>query len=354
MITLLRTSLLILIVLLLPACGGGGTSTSSSSDSRGSDTVQPEQPDDGTDNETPEAPPPVASDLTTNVFFPVFDTMALYYDADTDPAVLGETQQVNGASVYPLQHPDERVEYLTSTTHEVGLQRLYLKLVESTTPVFLDIAFSQLRTILGNQTIYSTSGTANVSLTGIAGSYPVPVTLKASRIGNELIDVAGWPAQPARHIRLEMNLTVNAIARFFILQAYPWAEPLLDSISLDLYFVPGVGIARIQQGEWRSSLNRVEGIPQPHVFNVLRNADVNGIEPVQMQIHGEVLVDSEWQADVYYRTTGVDWLEVTFDDTGSWRARLSRSDLAPGVYAATVRFTRGEAVQDTTVSLLIR
>lgn len=346
MTTLLRTSVLILFVCLLSAC----SDSSSSSPEPSTDPRNTEAPDDGGSSE----PPPVATDLTTNIFFPVYDHMALYYDFSTEPTVLGETQLDGDVRVYPLQHSDERIEYITSTPGEVGLKGLSLRLIDRATPVYLDLTFDNVRAILGGDATYTTFGDANVSITGIAGRYPVPVTLAARRVDNAWLEVAGWQNQPARQIHLELRLTVNILLRAAILLQYPWAEPLLEAIELDMWFVPGLGIARIQQGNWQSNLSSVEGIPQPHVFDAERNINVNSIEPLQMQINNEVLTDSEWQSTVYYRTTEEDWLDVAFDATGSWRARLTRTGLAQGIHAATVRFTRNGVSQDTTVSVMIR
>ena len=346
MINLLRTGALIIFICLLSAC----SDSSSSSPDSVTDTRNSETPD----NEEPSEPTPVINDLTTNVFFPVYDHMLLYYDAGSEPAVLGETQTDGEVRVYPLQHSDERTEYLTSTPGQVGLKGLTLRLIDGVTPVYLDLTFDNVRAILGSDTSYSTRGEANVSITGIAGTYPVPVTLAAQRVDNTLIEVAGWHDQPARQIHLELRLTVNILLRAALLYQYPWAEPLLDAIELDMWFVPGVGIARIQQGNWQSSLSRVEGIPQPHVFDIGQNVAVDSVEPLQMQIDNEVLTDSEWQRTVFYRTSEEDWLDVSFDATGSWRARLTRTDLAQGIHAATVRFTRDGVSQDTTVSMLVR
>ncbi len=353
--TLLRTGALILFVCILAACGGGSSgSPSSSNGSRGTDTSQPDDTNTDPDDGETEEPPPVAADLTTNVFFPVMDGMALYYDDGETATVLGETIVNGDERVFPLQHPDERVEYITSTTHAVGLKGLYMRAIDGATPVYIDLMFDSARTILGNESSYRSSGDANITITGIAGTYNLPVTLVATRVGNEQVEVAGLPAQPARRIRLDLRLTVDLVTRAFILLTYPWAEPFLDTISLDMWFVPGIGIARIQQGQWQTSLTSREGIPQPHVFSVLRLANVNTITPVQIQLDGEAVTDDSWESTVYYRTTGENWLDVTFDETGSWRARITRTDLTRGVYAATVRFTQGDVVRDATVSLLVR
>ncbi len=352
-----RAGALILLLSMIAACGGGGgggsTSGSVTSDDRNTGTGQPDNTNNPPDAGEPPAPP-VAADLTTNVFFPVFPGMALYYDDQAEPSQMGEALVNGDERVFPLQHPDERVEYITSTTHEVGLKGIYLRAIEGATPVYLDLMFDTPRRILGNALSYSSSGNANVKITGIAGTYKIPVTLNARLAGNESISIGALPAQPARHIRLDMRLSVDIITRALILMNYPWVEPLLDAIPLDLWFVPGIGIARIQQGEWNIQLTAVDGIPQPHVFSVLRLANVNNIVPLQMSVNGDVLTDPQWQQTIYYRTSGENWLDVQYDSTGSWRARLTRTDLAKGVYAATVRFTQGDVTQDATVSLLIR
>lgn len=356
MTMLLRTGLLILFVFLLPACGSSDSASSSTSDNRSNQA----QPDSGSDETDPGSDPdivnpPVAADLTTNVFFPVVDGLALYYDDDTTPAVLGEPDVSTDPQVYPLLHADERIEYITSTTYEVGLSGVYLLMIQSETPVYLDLDFVDVRPILGNGTSYVSGGDAKVKITGLGGPYTIPVTLTAKLNANELLPLPGFSvAQPARKIRLDMRLTVDIVTRLAILFAYPWAEPFLDSIILDLWFVPGVGIAKIQQGEWNTTLDHVTGTDEPLVFSYLRYASPASIDTRQLTYRGEVLTDPDWQRTIYYRTAGVDWLDVSYDETGSWGASITNTSLARGVYAATVRFTKGEQVQDVTVSMMVR
>lgn len=350
MTILYRVGALVLLLSALAACdsggGGGSTNGTMTADSRNTNNNPP------TGVEPP--PPPVAADLTTNVFFPVFERMALYYDDQPAPAVVGDPIVTGSERVYPLRHPDERIEYITSTTHEVGLKGIYLRAIEGATPVFLELMFDAPRRILGNAQSYGSTGNANLQVSGIGGVSSIPVALNARVVGNEMVNIGSLPPQPARHIRMDMRLSVDIVTRTLILRSYPWVEPLLDAIALDLWFVPGIGIARIQQNEWNIRLVAVEGIPQPHVFSVLRLTRVSDVAPLQMNVNGEALTDPEWQRTIYYRTSGENWLDVKYDGTGSWRARITRTDLTKGVYAATVRFSKGGAVQDTTVSLLIR
>lgn len=353
MLTRFRAGLLILLVALLAACGGGGGSSTSVREAGGANDTPPREVD--TDpGEEPSTPPVLASDLTTNIFFPVFDSAALYYNDDTEASVLGETVVSGDISVYPLVHPDARIEYLTSTPDTVGLKGINLRVIDGITPVYLDLDFNTPRAILGDSTPLQSSGNATVKVTGIVGSYAVPVTLTATRIASEGIEVGEWGSQPSRQIRLDMRLSVSYLERLALLAMYPFLEPLLDAIVLDLWFVPGVGIARIQQGGWESGLTRVDGVPRPHVFSFFRNASVGGVEPQQILLNGEPVTDMDAQVTAYYRTAGADWLDVSFDETGSWRARMTRTDLVRGVYAATVRFTQGEVVQDATISVLVR
>lgn len=352
MLTRFRAGLLILLVALLAACGGGGGSSTSVREADGAnDTPREVDTDPG---EEPSTPPVLASDLTTNIFFPVFDSAALYYNDDTQASVLGETVVSGDIAVYPLVHPDARIEYLTSTPGTVGLKGINLRVIDGMTPVYLDLDFNASRAILGDSTPLQSTGNATVKITGIAGSYAVPVTLTATRIASADVEVGEWGGQPSRQIRLNMRLSLTYLERIALLAIYPFLEPLLDAIVLDLWFVPGVGIAKIQQGGWVSGLTRIEGVPRPHVFSFFRNASVGGVDPQQMQLNGEPVTDMDAQVTTYYRTAGTGWLDVSFDETGSWRARMTRTDLAPGVHAATVRFTRGEVVQDATISVLVR
>lgn len=390
MAVLLRVGLLLLSILFISACGsedlprqgpagGDGASVSDPeapvtppTDTPPDTTPDPDPtPDDGDDSAEPpdeeepveeeppveepgETPvPPAPSRPDTHVFFPIIPGMELYFDNEITPTVLGDAEVINSDITWPLEYDDVLSNYFTSTADTVGLKGVRVLLLERAEPVYLNVMFANSRPILGDANSYNTTGSTRVRVTGIPLVFTMPVRLTATLDDNEWVNIAGMAPQPARRIHVNLRLSVSWIERLAILAAYPWLAPAFDPVEFDLWLVPGIGVVGVQQGSLHSQVQAVEGVPEPLVFAIARDANVDNIAPRMLLVNGEPVTDITWDTTVFYRTAASDWLDVQFDSTGSWRARVTRSDLPRGIHAATVRFQQGEVQQDVTVSLMV-
>lgn len=322
--------------------------------------VEEEPGDDHPDVEVPpvdvpddDATPPAQEALDTNVFFPVIPDMRLYFGASTVPAQVGAAQRMGTDVVYPLQYEDLLSNYFTSTTATVGLKGVRILLLEQATPVYLDVQFASSRPILGDSTSYNTTGTTTVQISTIAGSYTFSVRLTSTLVASEWIAIPGLAPQPARHVRISQQLSVSWLQRQLILLRYPWLAPAFDPVTFDLWLVPGIGVVKAQMAGVASQVQAVAGVPEPLVFSFRRNATIDSIAPQTLLVDGQAVTDLESQPTLHYRTADTNWLDVTFDSTGSWHARITRTNLPRGVHAAIVRFGEGDQARDVTVSLMV-
>lgn len=295
--------------------------------------------------------PPLQAVLDTNVFFPIIPGLQLFFDASTVPTVLGAGEVIGDDIAYPLQQSDLLFSYFTSTADHVGVKSVRVLLLEQANPVYLTVSFADSRPILGNANSYSTTGSTRVSVSNL--TFTTHVRVQSTLQGSEWFEIPGLAPQPARHIRVTRQLSVNLPVPLAILANYPWLYPVFEPISFDLWLVPGIGIVKVQQGNLATQVQAVAGVPEPLVFSARRNASIDSIAPQTLLVDGTPVTDISAQPTLYYRTAATDWLDVQFDGTGSWRAYLTRTDLPAGVHAATVRFSEGESVQDVTVSLMI-
>jgi hypothetical protein len=297
--------------------------------------------------------PPLQAVLDTNVFFPIIPGMQLFFDASTVPTVLGAGEVMGDDIAYPLQQSDLLFSYFTSTADLVGLKSVRVLLLEQAEPVFLTVSFAESRPILGDASSYSTTSSTRVQVSNLPFASNFNVRVQSTLQGSEWFEIPGLAPQPARHIRVTQQLSVNILVRLAILANYPWLYPVFEPISFDLWLVPGIGIVKVQQGNLSTQVQAVAGVPEPLVFSASRNASIDSIAPQTLLVDGTPVTDISAQPTLYYRTAATDWLDVQFDGTGSWRAYLTRTDLPAGVHAATVRFSDGESEQDVTVSLMI-
>ncbi len=318
---------------------------------------EPIPPDPVVDPDEPVIPPFVA-DIDTNIFFPIISTMALYYDENPVPVVLGESEIINGETVYPLEQGDALKEDFTSTASAVGIMGINVKLSRDAAN-FLDMRFANSQPIVGDEAPYH-----NVIDTNLVMNTPswqagttFPVKLTAKLAANEWISIPGYEPQPARKIHLVAQLDVDsplqAVRWNLLLWRYPLLRPLANPVPIDLWFVPGIGLVKQQFRNEVSQVQKMEGVPVPLVFAVARNSDTALIPAQALVVEGQIFTDNSWQRGIIYRTKGKDWLDVTFSASGSWQARVIRSDLPKGVYAATVRFIKGTETRDQNVSLMI-
>lgn len=404
MAVVVRACLLLLSVFLVSACGsedvaqpGASRSSSVEADGRdtpappdnpgddnagGSDSTPPPQddevippPTDDPEDEEPveedpidetpdedvppvdvpddEVEPPPQATLDTNIFFPIIPGMQLYFDNNPVPTVLGAGQLMGTDLAYPLQHDDILSNYFTSTAATVGLKGIHVLLIDNANPVYLNMVFNESRPILGNAASYDTTGSAVIRVTGVPISLRFPVRLTATLAADEWVNIGGLAPQPARRIQITQRLAVSWLQRVALLLAYPWLAPIFDPVAFSLQLVPGIGVVGVQMGNLSTQVQSLAGVPEPLVFAVLRNGPVDASAPQTLLVDGEAITDMASAPEIFYRTAATDWLDVAFDETGSWRARITRSDLARGIHAATVRFGTGDQARDVTVSLMV-
>lgn len=288
-----------------------------------------------------EVEPPPQAILDTNIFFPIIPGMQLYFDNNPVPTVLGAGQLMGTDLAYPLQHDDILSNYFTSTAATVGLKGIHVLLIDNANPVYLNMVFNESRPILGNATSYDTTGSAVIRVTGVPISLRFPVRLTATLAADEWVNIGGLAPQPARRIQITQRLAVS------------WLAPIFDPVAFSLQLVPGIGVVGVQMGNLSTQVQSLAGVPEPLVFAVLRNGPVDASAPQTLLVDGEAVTDMASAPEIFYRTAATDWLDVAFDETGSWRARITRSDLARGIHAATVRFGTGDQARDVTVSLMV-
>ncbi len=299
-----------------------------------------------------EPEPPLQVNLDDNVFFPIIPGLLLYFDNNPVPTVLGAGQPMGTDLAYPLQHDNLLSNYFTSTAAHVGLKSMHVLVFEhATQQAYLDLVFNDSRPILGDVASYNTTGSAVIRVTGVPIAFRFPVRLTATLAANEWVTIAGLAPQPARRIEISQRLAPPLWQRLAILLAYPWLAPIFDPVTYSLQLVPGIGVVGVQMGNLSTEVRAVAGVPEPMVFAVDRNGSTGSPQP--LLVAGEAVTDMDWTTSIHYRTTGSDWLAVAFDSSGSWRARVTRTDLPTGIYAATVRFSRGEDIRDVTVSLMV-
>lgn len=299
----------------------------------------------------PEPEPPLQTDLDSNVFFPTVPGMQLFFDNALMPVVLGEGQRLGRDLAYPLQYADILSHSFTSTPAAVGLRAMRVMLLDNEQPVYLDVVFNSSRPVLGNAARFNTVGFASVRLSGLPLVVPLRLRVESRLIGNEWVSLTGMADQPARRIEVTQRIGIPGWQQQILLQVYPWLRPLFSPLRYQLWLSPGVGVVRVEAFGKTLQVNRVAGVEEPLVFAVRRNGNASSWQPLPLV--GESLIDNSWQPVIHYRTQERNWLDVVFDGTGSWQARISRTNLPVSVQAATVRFVRGGEIRDVTVSLMV-
>ena len=351
------------LAVLLTGCGNGGSSTTqvtrviTDPGATGNNTGG--SGSNGTGND-------VNFDLASDVFMPLYASPVWHYDASSTPVTLGSSVMVSGASIRPLVRGSERTEYFKSSAGSVAFAGMKVRLVDGDAPVDVDVVMSAFKDILQNAQInvanaqYKLNSPAAITVLGVPNVPATPVNFSitgtAKSLGNKMIDTAQFGALPAAGINVSIKLgdgSVSWLGFVYLVEAqYPALKPIFDTISTDLWFAPGVGIVQRTEGATTYSMTQAEGVEAPLVFHYGKGTALAAIPAQQIQLDGQVLTDSNWTAQINYRTSAQNWLDVNFDGTGSWRAAITQ-DLPAGLHVAVVRLTQGNVSRDVTVSVLV-
>lgn len=356
---LLKFCLLFTLLVGMAACSGGGTNkdgverNSSTTEEGGTNT---ETPPTGEEPEpTPEPGPgpesPISVLLDGNLYFPIAEAVTWHYD-NGDEVTFTTGEVIQGRTLVSMHHSLDampREEYLRVTDNEIEYGGLFAFFAYQGAAVAGGVEFHSLRRVY-DHVLDKGEGRSFLAKTADLvdpdGNVVSEVEyLWSSRIGEkQLIETGQFGLVPA--VELQVNIDLAVTASGIPIQTFP-------VIETSLWLSPGLGIVGRSLLGTTIRLERVDGIQAPVVFALDEGTGL-AQTPQQVMVDGSAVTDMEADLVVAYGTNEMDWLNLEFDGTGSWRVSLTGAELPVGIHGAVVQMTRNGVRTDIPVSVLVR
>ena len=356
---LLKICFLFTLLVVITACSGGGTNkdgvdrNSSTTEEGGTNTESPPAEEEPEPAPGPEPDPesPVTILLDGNLYFPVAEGVTWHYD-NGDAVTFTTGEVIQGRTLVSMHHSLEampREEYFQVNDNAILYGGLYAFFAYQGAAVAGGVEFQSLRRVY-DHVLDRGEGRSFLAKTADLvdpdGNVAWEVEyLWSSSVGEkELITTGQFGSVPA--VKTQINIDLAVTAGGIPLQTFP-------VIETSLWLSPGLGIVARSLAGATITLDRMDGIQAPVVFAFDQGAGL-AQAPQQVMVNGSAVTDMEADLVVAYGTSEVDWLNLEFDGTGSWRVSLTGAELPRGIHGAVVQMMRNGERTDIPVSVLVR
>ncbi|RLU02634.1 MAG: hypothetical protein D9N11_08225 [Ketobacter sp.] len=356
---LLKFCLLCTLLVGMAACSGGGTNkngverNSSTTEEGGTNTETPpsgEEPEPGSEpGPGPEVPVSVL--LDGNLYFPIAEGVAWHYD-NGDEVTFTTGELIQGRTLVSMHHSLEtmpREEYFRITDNEIEYGGLFAFFAYQGAAVAGGVEFHSLRRVYDHVLDKGAQSwlAQTADLVNPDGELVSEVDyVWSSKVGEkELVATGQFGLVPAVELVINVDLVILDLGGIPI-QTFP-------VIETSLWLSPGLGIVGRSLLGTTIMLERVDGIQAPVVFAFDEGTGL-AQTPQQVLVDGSAVTDMEADLVVAYGTNEMDWLNLEFDGTGSWRVSLTGAELPVGIHGAVVQMTRNGVRTDIPVSVLVR
>lgn len=332
-----KTFWLLPLIMGMIACSGGGTNSSSVERNTNSGSTSEEV--------EPTPTEPVTVLLDGNIYFPVADGVTWHY-SNGDAVTFESGRTVQGNAVIAMKHTSSGMpseEYVAPTSKELRYGGLATQISFPTIGnADVRVEFKNTRRIYnhdldrGENVLLSASGYLIEAISGV--SQAIDYDWKSTVESKSMVDAGAFGQVPAVEILIDFDLIV-------LLDRY-------QVVTTSLWLSPGLGIVARKFGETVISLDHVEGLQKPVVFE-FDQGDGLSQAPQQVLIDGSAVTDISVTTAIAYGTTQTGWLDLDYDGTGSWRVSLIGAELPAGIHAAVVQVTQNGKRVDVPVSVLV-
>lgn len=345
----LKAFLLLPLIMGVIACSGGGTNSSSVERNADSGTDTPD--DTGTPVDPVDPVDPVTVLLDGNLYFPVAEGVTWHY-SNGDQVTFETGRTIRARSMVAMTHTSTSMpseEYFQLTDDEIRYGGFVFPIsIPSVADYEARVEFHTLRRLYNHATDagQNTFPASKADLIELSTGEALPVDYdwESRVIAKSMVNAGQLGMVPAVEIALDIDYVV-LLEGIVVVQRFP-------VISTTMWFSPGLGIVARQFGETRITLDRVDGIQTPVVFE-FDQGDGLAQAPKQVLVDGNAVTDTAPTMVVAYGTAQTGWLDLEFDGTGSWRVSFTGAELPAGIHGAVVQITRDGNRVDVPVSVLV-